>query len=90
MPNYPPRTLEDHLEIADDLREAHKHLSRAYMKIAEKYRVNDKERKAISKMMAIFDYQLRHQLDNDYHKIITEREFEEHRHIYYGWRHSQP
>ncbi|MDU9051084.1 MAG: hypothetical protein Q3M30_19760 [Candidatus Electrothrix sp. Rat3] len=80
-------TLDEHMEVADDLAIAFHHLKKAFDKCEEHYPIS-------SKLMNFF-YQLhpgnvkskfcnlKDQLDEEYHKLITEEEFKVHGHIYY-------
>jgi len=80
--------LEEHLKTADDLAIAAHHLTRAFMR-SQKYFY--KTSRLMKYMFKFLSNSLVHgpwsvvksELDDDYHKVISDEEFAEHGHIYY-------
>ena len=81
-------TLEEHMGTADDLAIATHHLSKIFFRCQEHYPKSCRLMKYLYKIMpgnisGIFT-QVKSELDNEYHSIITEEQFKEYGHIYYN------
>lgn len=81
-------TLEEHMETADDLAIAAHHLNKAFFKCQEHYPKSSKLMRLLYRILpsapnGIFA-QTKSELDSEYHKVITDREFGKYGHIYYN------
>ncbi|MEY8213044.1 MAG: hypothetical protein RPR97_01035 [Colwellia sp.] len=80
--------LDEHMEIADDLAIAFHHLKKAYDTCQEHYPKSNKLMDTFFRVhpgnMKSTFCSLKSQLDDEYHKLITDAEFDEHGHIYYN------
>ena len=81
-------TLNEHKEVADDLAIAFHHLTKAFNKCQEHY---PKSHSLIETFFRVHPGNmnstfctLKSQLDDEYHKLITDTEFQENGHIYYN------
>ena len=82
-----PPTLETHLKMADLLHTARENMSALHVKMRKfysktelkKFNSLDPGRLKQSKFS-----RLQSELDDSYHSLITDEEFEEYGHIYYG------
>lgn len=81
-------SLEDHLKTADDLAIAKEHLCRAFYRVQEYY---PKSSRLMKQFFRILPgniggawTQLKSALDDEYHRLITDVQFEGLGHIYYG------
>jgi len=81
-----PLTVADHLEIAAKLRQAGQLLRDVYDHIQPAYRKNSRADSAAWALVRSGCHvdRLRCVLDDDWHELITEAEFKQHGHIYYG------
>ena len=82
-------TLDEHIEIADDLAIAFHHLEKAFNKCDEHYPKSNKLMETFFRIhpgniRSPFS-RLKNQLDDEYHKLITDEEFSTHGHIYYNY-----
>ena len=80
-------SLEDHLKTADDLAIAKEHLGRAFFRVQEFYPRSSKLMKQFYRLLPGTLQgawtQLKSELDDEYHRLITDDQFKELGHIYY-------
>lgn len=84
----PPMNLEQHLQIAKDLKIIQQKLTDVYFQLQEHYRPTSPVLRAFRKMLpGLLNGpwpQIQSQLDDDYFRVITPEDFEKHGFIYYG------
>ena len=82
------RTLEDHIEFSQNFLKMESELKQILEPMMKKYRLNDKIYKLFEKINPSTPnsiwMELKSELDNDYHSIITDDDFLKHKHIYYN------
>ena len=81
-------TLEEHMEIADDLAIATHYLSKIFSKCQEHYPKSHKLMKLLYRvlpdvMSGVFT-QIKGELDEEYHKLVNDEQFKQYGHIYYN------
>lgn len=81
-------SLEEHIETANDLAIATHYLRKIFDKCQEHYPKSGPLMKLLYKvcpgvLSGIFT-KIQSELDSEYHKLINDKEFEEHGHIYYN------
>lgn len=81
-------TLDEHIETANDLAIATHHLRKIFFRCQKHYNKTSKLMKLLYKVCpgvleGIFT-KILSEIDSEYHKIINEKEFNIHGHIYYN------
>ena len=81
-------SIEEHLENANDLAIATHYLSRVFFRCQEHYPKSSKLMKLLYRVLpntldGVFT-KIKDELDEEYHKLINDKEFDQHGHIYYN------
>lgn len=80
MPKKSPMSLEDHLQMTDELAIVRGYFLRVTMRCKENFPRTGKLRRAVEKLHTAFE-DVRYRLDAAYHEVTTEEEFHQYRHI---------
>jgi hypothetical protein len=81
-------SLEEHLENANDLAIATHYLSKVFFRCQKHYPKSGRLMTLLDKMLSntpdgVFT-KINSELDDEYHKLITDKEFDQYGHIYYN------
>lgn len=85
---YKSMTLQEHIDCAKDLSIAGHHLRRLALRIQKHYPKSHRLCKLAFRMLpgafsSKWFMDIKSELDSEYHKVITDRDFEKYGHIYY-------
>jgi hypothetical protein len=78
-------TVEQHVKFAEFIRDTYNKLQTAHVDVANQY---GKTSKVTKKLAAVLDKldSAKSELDNQYHAVATNEDFDKHGHVYYSKR----
>lgn len=76
-------TLDEHMELADFIRSTYNKFQNLHVDLANRYGKTSKVSKKIGTVLEKLDG-AKSELDNEYHRVATDKDFEQHGHVYYS------
>lgn len=78
-------TLDEHMELADFIRSTYNKFQHLHIELSDKYGKTSRVAKKIGTVLEKLDG-AKSELDNEYHRVVTDKEFEQYGHVYYNKR----
>jgi hypothetical protein len=82
----PKFTHEEHLDFAKRVLATHTELNNLYSEVVNRYGKSSRTSKTLSRVIKIYSYSVRSELDLEYHKVTSEKQFLDKGHVYYNPR----
>ena len=78
-------TLDEHIELAEFVRNTYNKLQTTHVELANRYGKTSKVTKKLGAVLDKLDG-AKSELDNEYHRIATDNDFNKYGHVYYSKR----